>query len=85
MLKPFSKYLRTQGKAANTAAAYCRDVSLYLKWCQAAFGEQPARLYRANVLEYISFLSLFFKKLCIFGALRLWDIHGIHGLLNRQF
>lgn len=56
MLKPFSKYLRTQGKAANTAAAYCRDVSLYLKWCQAAFGEQPARLYRANVLEYISFM-----------------------------
>ena len=56
MLKPFSKYLRPQGKAANTAAAYCRDVSLYLKWCQAAFGEQPARLYRANVLEYISFM-----------------------------
>ena len=31
-------------------------MSLYLKWCQATFGEQPAKLYRANVLEYISFM-----------------------------
>ena len=31
-------------------------MSLYLKWCQATFGEQSAKLYRANVLEYISFM-----------------------------
>ena len=56
MLQQFSEYLHTLGKSANTAAAYCRDVSLYLKWCQATFGEQPVKLYRANVLEYISFM-----------------------------
>ena len=56
MLNQFSDYLRTLGKSTNTAFAYCRDVGLYLKWCQTTFGQQPAQLYRANVLEYISFM-----------------------------
>jgi len=36
--------------------AYHRDVALYISWCQDTFGEQPAQLYRANILEYISYM-----------------------------
>lgn len=56
MLNQFSEYMTMQGKAARTARAYCRDVALYLEWCRESFGEQPTRLYRANVLEYISYM-----------------------------
>ncbi len=56
MLGKFSDYLARKGKLPNTIVTYCRDVSLYLKWCQATFGQPPTRLYRANVLEYISYM-----------------------------
>lgn len=56
MLKQFSEYLRKQGKSSRTATAYCRDAGLYLRWCRETFGEQPSQLYRANVLEYISYM-----------------------------
>lgn len=56
MLNHFSEYLRKQGKSSRTATAYCRDIVIYLRWCQETFSEQPACLYRANVLEYISYM-----------------------------
>lgn len=56
MLNEFLSYLQARGKSHGTITAYYRDVSLYLKWCQETFGEQPALLYRANVLEYISYM-----------------------------
>ena len=56
MLKGFKEYLLGLVKSENTAAAYCRDAALYLKWCRDSFGEEPTLLYRANVLEYISYM-----------------------------
>ena len=56
MLNQFSEHLRKQGKSSRTATAYCRDIVIYLRWCQETFNEQPAYLYRANVLEYISYM-----------------------------
>lgn len=56
MLKGFKTYLSEQGKSENTVAAYCRDTVLFLEWCRDSFGEEPRQLYRANVLEYISYM-----------------------------
>lgn len=56
MLNEFLSYLQARGKSHGTITAYYQDVSLYLKWCHETFGEQPALLYRANVLEYISYM-----------------------------
>lgn len=56
MLEKFSTHLTQLGKLPNTVATYCRDVALYLSWCKDTFSEQPKTLYRANVLEYISFM-----------------------------
>lgn len=52
MLKEFSTYLQMQGKSNGTVEVYCRNVSLYFRWCKETFGEYPSQLYRTNVLEY---------------------------------
>lgn len=56
MLKEFEEYLRSLGRSDDTVKTYCRDVGLYLSWCRDSFGEEPQRLYRANILEYISYM-----------------------------
>lgn len=56
MLEKFSQYLAQQGEQPNTVSTYCRDVGLYFRWCQTTFGQPPIKLYRANVLEYISYM-----------------------------
>lgn len=56
MLEDFKEYLHSMGKSENTAKTYCRDVGLFLTWCRDSFGEEPKLLYRANILEYISYM-----------------------------
>lgn len=56
MLNGFKDYLLGLGKSENTAAAYLRDVKLFLDWCRDSFGDEPKLLHRANVLEYISYM-----------------------------
>ena len=56
MLEQFVAYLTRLGKQPNTITTYYRDAVSYLMWCQGTFGEQPTQLYRANVLEYISYM-----------------------------
>lgn len=56
MLHEFSEYLRSIGKSPNTVQNYCEKVKLYFRWCMESFGEEPSNLYRANVLDYISFM-----------------------------
>lgn len=56
MLKSFSLYLHTMGKSPGTVSIYCQNISQYLRWCEETFGERPSQLYRANVLEYISYM-----------------------------
>ena len=52
MLKRFSNYLQALSKSLSAITSYCRDVTLFLKWCEETFSERPTQLYRANVLEY---------------------------------
>lgn len=56
MIEAFKEYLHSLGKSENTVNTYCRDVELYLSWCRDSFGEIPRLLYRANILEYISYM-----------------------------
>lgn len=56
MLKSFSLYLHTMGKSPGTVSVYCQNISQYLRWCEETFGERPTQLYRANILEYISYM-----------------------------
>ncbi len=56
MLKLFSLYLHAMGKSHGTVSVYCQNISQYLRWCEETFGERPTQLYRANVLEYISYM-----------------------------
>ena len=41
MLNGFKDYLLDLGKSENTAAAYLRDVKLFLDWCRDSFGDDP--------------------------------------------
>lgn len=56
MLKEFGEYLRNLGRSDDTVKTYCRDASLFLSWCRDSFGKEPQCLYRANILEYISYM-----------------------------
>lgn len=57
MLEEFREYLLSLGKAENTVATYSDKVRMYLKWCEDSFGSKPDQLYRANVLDYISYMK----------------------------
>lgn len=56
MINEFRQYLLNIGKSKNTALNYCDKIRLYLKWCSDSFGSEPQVLYRANVLDYISYM-----------------------------
>ena len=56
MLDEFKTYMKEHGKAKNTVDSYCWAVGAYAKWYVESFGEELRRLYRANVLDYISYL-----------------------------
>lgn len=52
----FTSYLETQGKAENTVLAYTYAVAAYGVWYRDSCGMELQQLYRANILDYISFL-----------------------------
>lgn len=56
MLNEFARYMQEQGKALYTVNGYLERVLLYMRWCEDSFGSRPDQLYRANVLEYISYM-----------------------------
>ena len=56
MLEQFCSFLQEQGKSENTVKSYRLSVDGYMKWYEATFGEPVQQLYRANVLDYISYL-----------------------------
>ena len=43
-------------KSPGTVSVYCQNISQYLLWCEETCGGHPSQLYRANVLEYISYM-----------------------------
>lgn len=56
MTNEFTDYLKQLGKSQNTIETYARNIHLYYEWCCSSFGEKPSLLYRANILEYISYM-----------------------------
>lgn len=56
MVEEFITHLQNLGKSENTIRTYCHDVMQYLHWCRDSFGTEPEILYRANVLDYISYM-----------------------------
>ena len=56
MIEEFTAHLQSLGKSENTIRTYSHDVTMYLHWCQDSFGEEPQLLYRANILDYISYM-----------------------------
>lgn len=52
----FRNYLEEQGKSKNTILSYVRSVGGFEKWYKESSGLAPEKLYRANILDYISFL-----------------------------
>lgn len=56
MVEEFITHLQNLGKSENTIRTYCHDVMQYPHWCRDSFGTEPEILYRANVLDYISYM-----------------------------
>lgn len=56
MIEESTAHLQSLGKSENTIRTYSHDVTMYLHWCRDSFGEEPQLLYRANILDYISYM-----------------------------
>lgn len=56
MLEQFCDFLLEQGHSRKTVETYGQAVDGYLNWYKATFGAQFQKLYRSNVLDYISYL-----------------------------
>lgn len=57
MLEEYRAFLVSRGKAENTVKSYCLAAGAYLKWYEESYGlKRAGRLYRTNVLDYISYL-----------------------------
>ncbi len=52
----FADYLRKLGKSENTIKTYCYNMEQFFQWCRDSFDDEPQQLYRANVLDYISYM-----------------------------
>lgn len=52
----FADYLHKLGKLENTIKTYCHNIDQFFRWCRGSFDEEPRQLYRANVLDYISYM-----------------------------
>lgn len=58
----FKEWLIQKGKSENTIKTYLIHLKGYKKWFQENFKTKPKKLYRENILDYISYL-LNVKKL----------------------
>ena len=56
MIDEFKEYLRSLGRSENTIKTYSQNVRLFLAWCRDSFAQEPKLLYRANILDYISYM-----------------------------
>lgn len=52
----FRTYLEDCGKAHNTILSYVRSIMAYSTWYQESLGAEVQKLYRANVLDFVSYL-----------------------------
>ena len=56
MIEKFRKHLKECSKSQNTIDTYIGKIRQYYKWYNGSFGASPPMLYRANILDYISYL-----------------------------
>ena len=57
MIDGFKQYLVSEGKSSNTISSYLRHLEGYAKWYRDSYGSDLNILYRANILDYISYLK----------------------------
>lgn len=56
MLTEYQEYLHSQNKAQNTIKSYSLHIGNYITWYTNTYDNAPTRLYRANILDYISYM-----------------------------
>lgn len=56
-MNEFEKYLKYENVSPNTGDTYLIADRQYHKWYLESFGEEFTKLYRQNVLEFISYLK----------------------------
>lgn len=56
MLTEYQEYLHNQNKADNTIKSYTLHIGNYISWYTDTYGNAPTRLYRANILDYTSYM-----------------------------
>lgn len=57
MLEGYKEYLRLHAKAENSIETYLKHVELYFRWFRETTGSEGTKLFRANVLDYISYMK----------------------------
>ncbi|AOY77151.1 tyrosine-type recombinase/integrase [Clostridium formicaceticum] len=57
MIEIFKNWLEKEAKSINTIKNYTRHVQNYLKWFCESFDTPFTKLYRENVLDYMSYMS----------------------------
>ncbi|PGM91585.1 TnP I resolvase [Bacillus cereus] len=55
--KQFSFYLKQEKKSENTVQGYTLGMRQYIKWFEDSYDRRLTKLYRQNILEYISYLK----------------------------
>jgi len=53
----FKNYLREESVSSNTIDSYINHVKLYKKWYTESTGDDCIKLFRVNVLDYISYMK----------------------------
>lgn len=56
MEEEYINYLKNQNKTDGTITTYLLGLSCYIKWFQDTTGKELNKLYRENILDYISYL-----------------------------
>lgn len=56
LLEEYNIYLSDSGKSENTVKSYTLHINGYMKWYEETYGSVCTKLYRANILDYISYL-----------------------------
>lgn len=56
-LDDYRNFLKKQGKADNTIQTYSRHVMEYFQWYRDTFGKEAVQFYRANILDFRSYLQ----------------------------
>jgi len=57
LIEDFKRYLKINGVSKATIKSYILKVKEYIQWYQESFGLEFCKLYRENVLDYLSYLQ----------------------------